>query len=117
MFASGYTWGPIKRADVTIGSKKASNLPIQVIGDSGYTVPSDCMSRGGPNLGSLLGSQRQLRLQRYRRHRPFRARHRNCGANADPGDVLLLPVHKLMCQHTRAASQAGHESGRGFLNQ
>jgi hypothetical protein len=56
MFASGYTWGPIKRADVTIGSKKASNLPIQVIGDGGYTVPSDCMSRGGPNLGSLLGS-------------------------------------------------------------
>jgi hypothetical protein len=56
MFASGFTWGPIKRADVTIGSKKASNLPIQVIGDGGYTVPSDCISRGGPNLGSLLGS-------------------------------------------------------------
>jgi hypothetical protein len=57
MFASGFTWGPIKRADVTIGSKKASNLPIQVIGDGGYTVPSDCISRGGPNLGSLLGTQ------------------------------------------------------------
>jgi hypothetical protein len=56
MFPSGFTWGPIKRADVMIGGKKASNLPIQVIGDGGYAVPSDCISRGGPNLGSLLGS-------------------------------------------------------------
>lgn len=55
LFASGFTWGAIKRADVTIGSKKASNIPIQVIGDSGYAVPDDCSSRGGPDLGSLLG--------------------------------------------------------------
>lgn len=56
LFASGYTWGSIKRADVTIGNKKASNIPIQVIGDSGYTEPDDCVSRGGPDLGSLLGA-------------------------------------------------------------
>jgi hypothetical protein len=56
LFASGYVWGPVKRADVTIGSKKASNIPIQVIGDGGYTTPADCISRGGPNLSPLLGS-------------------------------------------------------------
>ena len=32
-FASGQTWGSIKRADVTIGGKVAGNLPIQVIID------------------------------------------------------------------------------------
>ena len=56
LFASGFTWGPIKRADVTLGNKKASNIPIQVIGDGGYTAPDDCVSRGGPDLGSLLGA-------------------------------------------------------------
>lgn len=28
-FASGYTWGSVKRADIIIGSKTASNLPIR----------------------------------------------------------------------------------------
>lgn len=56
LFASGFTWGPIKRADVTFGNTKAGNLPIQVIGDGGYTAPDDCVSRGGSNLGPLLGS-------------------------------------------------------------
>lgn len=55
-FAAGFTWGAIRRADVAIGGKKASNVAIQVIGDGGYTVPDDCSSRGGPNLGSLLGA-------------------------------------------------------------
>ena len=56
LFASGFTWGPIKRADVILGNKKASNIPIQVIGDGGYTAPDDCTSRGGPDLGPLLGA-------------------------------------------------------------
>jgi len=39
-----------------LGSKKASNIPIQIIGDGGYTTPDHCVSRGGPDLGSLLGA-------------------------------------------------------------
>ncbi|CAE6725123.1 hypothetical protein R75483_01940 [Paraburkholderia domus] len=56
-FGSGYTWGSIKRADVTIGSKTAGNLPIQVIGDAAYpTTPSDCASRGISNVGSTVAT-------------------------------------------------------------
>ncbi|NPT60605.1 DUF3443 domain-containing protein [Paraburkholderia elongata] len=54
-FGSGYTWGSIKRADITIGSKTAGNLPIQVISDAAYpTTPSDCASRGISNIGSTV---------------------------------------------------------------
>ncbi|MFL9963502.1 DUF3443 domain-containing protein, partial [Paraburkholderia sediminicola] len=54
-FNSGYTWGSIKRADVTIGSKVAGNLPIQVIADGKYSTPSACGSRGGVNLNTVAG--------------------------------------------------------------
>ncbi|MFM0737727.1 DUF3443 domain-containing protein [Paraburkholderia xenovorans] len=53
VFGSGYTWGPIRRADVSIGGKKAGNLPVQVIADGPYATPSDCASRGVNNLGSV----------------------------------------------------------------
>jgi hypothetical protein len=35
-------WGPIKSADVVLGSLKASNLPIQTIDASYATIPNDC---------------------------------------------------------------------------
>jgi hypothetical protein len=31
----------------------ASNLPVQVIADGSFAAPSDCVSRGGTNLGSV----------------------------------------------------------------
>jgi hypothetical protein len=48
LFASGYTWGSTRGADVTIGKKTASGISVQVIGDSTYAawVPNDCTSRG-----------------------------------------------------------------------
>ena len=46
-FADGYSWGPVKVADVQIGGEQASSVPIQVIGDPAFsTVPSDCTSLG-----------------------------------------------------------------------
>jgi hypothetical protein len=58
LFASGYTWGSIKRADVTIGGEAAANLPVQVIGDGAFATPSDCVLHGGANLSTvkLLGA-------------------------------------------------------------
>jgi|GEM_PF-141678 len=43
-FVDGYSWGPIKAADLTIGGKTASGVTIQVIGDPVYAglVPSAC---------------------------------------------------------------------------
>jgi hypothetical protein len=51
-FNSGYTWGSIKRADVTIGSKVAANMPIQVIADGKYSTPPECVKNGGLNLNT-----------------------------------------------------------------
>jgi len=58
LFGSGYTWGSIKRADVTMGGKTAGNMPIQIISDDKYSIPADCLARGGSRLGTVadLGS-------------------------------------------------------------
>ena len=46
-FADGYSWGPIKTADVQIAGEKASGLNVQIIGDSTYsTVPAACQNNG-----------------------------------------------------------------------
>ncbi|MFL9990450.1 DUF3443 family protein [Paraburkholderia sediminicola] len=52
-FGSGYTWGSIKRADVTIGGKTAGNLPVQVYSDNAYATPSDCVARGVADIGTV----------------------------------------------------------------
>ncbi|HEX7914102.1 MAG TPA: DUF3443 domain-containing protein [Paraburkholderia sp.] len=49
-FVSGYLWGSIKRADVTIGSKTASNIPIQVYSDGAFPTPDDCIKQNATNL-------------------------------------------------------------------
>ncbi len=47
-FVSGYTWGGVHLADVTLGGERAASLPIQIIGDTRYpTVPVSCASSGG----------------------------------------------------------------------
>jgi len=51
-FASGFTWGSVKRADITIGSRTASNIPIQVTGDGAFSTPSDCIAHGGSDIST-----------------------------------------------------------------
>lgn len=48
VFADGYSWGGIRMADVSISSEAASNIPVQIIGDTSITstVPSDCAATG-----------------------------------------------------------------------
>ncbi len=46
-FADGYSWGPVKLADLQIGGKKAASIPIQVIGDPAFAsraIPRACSS-------------------------------------------------------------------------
>jgi hypothetical protein len=48
-FADGYSWGPVKLADLKIAGEQANSLPIQVIGDPGFSaVPSRCSGTGPP---------------------------------------------------------------------
>jgi hypothetical protein len=56
-FASGYAWGSVRRADVKLAGEVASNLPLQVIGDTAAlyaTVPASCSSTGA-NFGASAG--------------------------------------------------------------
>jgi hypothetical protein len=52
---TSYAWGPALVADVVVAGERASSVPIQVIGDTTYTVPaSSCLSLGpGPSLDTV----------------------------------------------------------------
>ncbi len=57
-FADGFTWGPVKLADVKLAGKSASNIPIQIIDPSTFTIPTACSNTGTPEntLGTLLAN-------------------------------------------------------------
>ena len=51
-FVIGYTWGPVQTADIDLAGEKASSVPIQVINQSAFPLPSTsvCASNpGGPS--------------------------------------------------------------------
>ncbi len=52
---ASYAWGPVLVADVDIAGETASAVPIQVIGDTTYTVPApDCLPLGqGADLDTV----------------------------------------------------------------
>jgi hypothetical protein len=48
-FLLGFTWGPVKTADVKLAGEQASGLPIQVIDESSFpNIPTSCSSSGMP---------------------------------------------------------------------
>ena len=48
-FVDGFSWGPVKMADIRIAGEQASPVPIQVIGDSNFTnIPRSCSNSGPP---------------------------------------------------------------------
>jgi len=52
-FVSGFTWGPLKTADITISGEHAGNVPIQVVDPTFSTVPEPCKIRGVPENDTL----------------------------------------------------------------
>ncbi len=51
-FADGYSWGTVRTADLTVGNRVASGIPIQVIGDASEApVPASCVL--GPEENTL----------------------------------------------------------------
>lgn len=56
-FVSGYTWGPVQTADVQLGGETASSVPIQIISESDYPLPTACSDFGtSENSLSALGA-------------------------------------------------------------
>lgn len=51
---NSYAWGPVASADVTLGSKTAGGVPIQIMGGTTIPVsPGSCNSGGGPELKTV----------------------------------------------------------------
>jgi hypothetical protein len=46
-FADGFSWGPVKIADVQISDEAAAKVPVQIIGDPAFPgIPTACSSTG-----------------------------------------------------------------------
>jgi hypothetical protein len=56
-FFDGYTWGPVRLADVQIAGERAASLPIQVIDPNYAAVPTSCSNTGASrNTPSALAA-------------------------------------------------------------
>jgi hypothetical protein len=52
-FADSYTWGPVQTADIQISGESASSVPVQVLSDTAYPLPSGCADLGLPSADTL----------------------------------------------------------------
>jgi hypothetical protein len=66
-FVSGYTWGGVFSADISLGSAKAESVPIQIINGNYAQTPSGCSSTSGVamNTASSLGANGILGVGSY----------------------------------------------------
>ena len=48
-FVDGFSWGPVKQADMHVAGEQAKSLPVQIIGDPAFPmIPASCSSSGPP---------------------------------------------------------------------
>jgi len=96
-FADGYTWGPVKLADVNISGEQAGSVPIQVIADPAFSVvPASC-SAIGPAEDSVqtLGANGLLGLGVFQQDCGI-----TCAQNVVPGTYYICP--STGCQSAQA---------------
>jgi hypothetical protein len=66
---NSYAWGPVASADLVLGSKKVSNLPVQLIADSAYNSADGTCSASGTrfpmNSVSNIGAKGILGLGHF----------------------------------------------------
>ncbi|MGF6722687.1 hypothetical protein P3T43_002038 [Paraburkholderia sp. GAS41] len=56
-FADGYSWGSVRTATVQVGGESTTtSIPVQVLGDVSFLVPSGCVSGSEENTVSALGA-------------------------------------------------------------
>lgn len=97
-FADGYTWGPVKLADVKMAGEQAGSVPIQVIGDPAFSVvPASCSSIGpGENSVQTLGANGVLGVGVFQQDCGL-----TCAQNVIPGTYYICP--STGCQETQAS--------------
>lgn len=88
-FTDGYTWGPVKLADMLIAGEKASLLPIQVIGDPKFSaVPSGCSNTGpAKNVAQTMHANGILGLGVFRQDCG-----NACALSSAPGIYFTCPA-------------------------
>lgn len=97
-FADGFSWGPVKMADLRVAGEQANSLPVQIIGDPAFTsIPSTCSSSGpSENTVTTFGANGLLGVG------PFL---QDCGSacaqSAIPGLYYVCPASG--CQSTQMA--------------
>jgi len=108
-FADGYTWGPVKRADLRIGGEIASNVPIQVLGDPAYPsslIPATCINIPGAEEDTVeqFGANAVLGVGNY---------IQDCGAGCtNPGSQdgsaynICTNVTPMICEPVAAGLSA-----------
>jgi hypothetical protein len=94
-FVDGYSWGPVKLADVRIAGEQAASLPIQVIGDPAFpAVPASCSSSGPPeNTVEAFGANGVLGVGNF-----LQDCGSACATTAVPGAYYRCPASG--CQPT-----------------
>jgi hypothetical protein len=95
-FADGYTWGPVKTADIKIAGEAANAVPVQIIGDPAFDslAPASC-SNGLPpeNTVQSLGANGVLGIGVFKQDCGS-----GCASSAIPGFYYLCP--STGCQPT-----------------
>jgi hypothetical protein len=100
IFGDGYSWGPMRTADLQIASEKASGLPVQVIGDPNFpTVPAACSNAGGTaeNTVDQFGANGILGVG------PFA---QDCGTACAPPNGMTTPQFYYSCPNGGGACTA-----------
>jgi hypothetical protein len=111
-FGDGFTWGPVKTADVTLSGEKAGSVPIQIIADPNFTtVPASCTNAavpggvGNENTVALLGSNGILGVGNFLQ---------DCGpactvsGAANPGVYFSCPASGCVVTTQALAQQVAH---------
>lgn len=97
-FVDGFSWGPVRTADVQISGELAPAIAIQVIGDTAYpTVPTDCSSSGtAENTVQTFGANGILGVG------PFIS---DCGSGctAVPNPIYYACTSSSTCQNAAMA--------------
>ncbi len=55
-FVDGSSWGPLRLADIKMSGEVASNLPVQIIGETTYNIPSACSGTGTEDTVTAFGA-------------------------------------------------------------
>jgi len=106
MFADGYSWGSMHLADITVGTEKAANQSIQVIGDPNYpTIPSACSNTGPPEDDvAHFGANGIIGVG------PFMTDCGDCTDSTESGDYWACPSGGGSCNPTTVTTVAQEAS-------